>query len=270
MAINARHRGRVAAKDRVGSSARCPSGAWMRRACWRPWRRTTLQRQPIIWTMMSGTRRRTSGWSSGAAACSSTAFFSTDAPCSAVLRWWLLRGNAVRGKQGLHSGATCSARCRLAGEQGATESAARPTPALSCRRQGSGKSTDQARKVFNGLFWMALFFLITHRLAALLWFRWPAWRCNSCTVSDPALWSACVRLHRSLRASGRRAACRPSLRVKVQCGWCGTTWSSEWQQARKPRAVFAGSNANKLNRLGAAFCCIVSDPALWSACVRLH
>jgi hypothetical protein len=57
------------------------------------------------------------------------------------------------------------------------------------------KSTDQARKVFNGLFWMALFFLITHRLAALLWFRWPAWRCNSCTVSDPALWSACVRLH---------------------------------------------------------------------------
>ena len=101
MAINARHRGRVAAKDRVGSSARCPSGAWIRRACWRPWRRTTLQRQPIIWTMMSGTRRRTSGWSSGAAACSSTAFFSTDAPCSAVLRWWLLRGNAVRGKQGL-------------------------------------------------------------------------------------------------------------------------------------------------------------------------
>jgi hypothetical protein len=97
------------------------------------------------------------------------------------------------------------------------------------------------------LFWMALFFLITHRLAALLWFRWPAWRCNSCTVSDPALWSACVRLHRSLRASGRRAACRPSLRVKVQCGWCGTTWSSEWQQARQPRAVFAGSNANKLN-----------------------
>jgi len=59
-----------------------------------------LQSQPIIWTMMSGTRRRTSGWSSGAAACSSTAFFSTDAPCSAVLRWWLLRGNAVRGKQG--------------------------------------------------------------------------------------------------------------------------------------------------------------------------
>ena len=57
------------------------------------------------------------------------------------------------------------------------------------------ESTDQARKVFNGLFWMALFFLITHRLAALLWFRWPAWRCNSCTVSDPALWSACVRLH---------------------------------------------------------------------------
>ena len=168
------------------------------------------------------------------------------------------------------SGATCSARCRLAGEQGATESAARPTPALSCRRRGSGKSTDQARKVFNGLFWMALFFLITHRLAALLWFRWPAWRCNSCTVSDPALWSACVRLHRSLRASGRRAACRPSLRVKVQCGWCGTTWSSEWQQARQPRAVFAGSNANKLNRLGAAFCCTVSDPALWSACVRLH
>jgi hypothetical protein len=97
------------------------------------------------------------------------------------------------------------------------------------------------------LFWMALFFLITHRLAALLWFRWPAWRCNSCTVSDPALWSACVRLHRSLRASGRRAACRPSLRVKVQCGWCGTTRSSEWQQARQPRAVFAGSNANKLN-----------------------
>jgi hypothetical protein len=57
------------------------------------------------------------------------------------------------------------------------------------------ESTDQARKVFNGLFWMALFFLIMHRLAALLWFRWPAWRCNSCTVSDPALWSACVRLH---------------------------------------------------------------------------
>ena len=26
-----------------------------------------------------------------------------------------------------------------------------------------------------------------------------------------------------LRASGRRAACRPSLRVKVRCGWCGTT-----------------------------------------------
>jgi hypothetical protein len=49
------------------------------------------------------------------------------------------------------------------------------------------ESTDQARKVFNGLFWMALFFLITHQLAALLWFRWPAWRCNSCTVSDPAL-----------------------------------------------------------------------------------
>ena len=40
------------------SSARCPSGAWMRRACWRSWRRTTLQRQPIIWTMMSGTRHK--------------------------------------------------------------------------------------------------------------------------------------------------------------------------------------------------------------------
>jgi hypothetical protein len=39
------------------------------------------------------------------------------------------------------------------------------------------ESTDQARKVFNSLFWMALFFLITHRLAALLWFRWPAWSC---------------------------------------------------------------------------------------------
>ena len=37
--------------------------------------------------------------------------------------------------------------------------------------------------------------------------------------------------------------------------------SSEWQQARQPRAVFAGSNANKLNRLGAAFSCKVSDPA---------
>ena len=95
------------------------------------------------------------------------------------------------------------------------------------------ESTDQARKVFNGLFWMALFFLITHRLAALLWFRWPAWRCNSCTVSDPALWSACVRLHRSLRASGRRAACRPLLLVKVRCGWCGTTRLSERQQARR-------------------------------------
>jgi hypothetical protein len=54
-----------------------------------------------------------------------------------------------------------------------------------------------------------------------------------CIVSDPALWSACVRLHRSLRASGRRATCRPSLRVKVRCGWCGTTRSSEWQQARR-------------------------------------
>jgi hypothetical protein len=71
-----------------------------------------------------------------------------------------------------------------------------------------------------------------------------------CIVSDPALWSACVRLHRSLRASGRRAACWPSLRVKVRCGWCGTTRSSDWQQARQPRAVFAGSNANKLNSLG--------------------
>ena len=56
-------------------------------------------------------------------------------------------------------------------------------------------STDQARKVFNGLFLTAFFFLITHRLAGLLWFMWLAWRCNSCTVSDPALWSACVRLH---------------------------------------------------------------------------
>ena len=29
----------------------------------------------------------------------------------------------------------------------------------------------------------------------------------------------------------------------------------------KPRAVFAGSKVNKLNRLGAAFGCKVSDPA---------
>jgi hypothetical protein len=62
----------------------------------------------------------------------------------------------VRGKQGLHSGATCSARCRLAGEQGATESAARPAPALSCRRRGSGGehrpgSQSIQRLVLDGL-----------------------------------------------------------------------------------------------------------------------
>ena len=34
-----------------------PFDAWIRRACWRPWPRTTLQRQPIIGTMTSGTRR---------------------------------------------------------------------------------------------------------------------------------------------------------------------------------------------------------------------
>ena len=132
------------------------------------------------------------------------------------------------------SGATCSARCRLAGEQGATESAARPTPALSCRRRGSGKSTDQARKVFNGLFWMTLFFLITHRLAALLWFRWPAWRCNSCTVSDPALvngMSPEPLIPTGVLAVGQNAG--HQVLVKVLCGWRGTTGHFEWQQARR-------------------------------------
>ena len=219
------------------------------------------------------------------------------------------------------------------------------------------------------MFWTALFFLITHRLAALLWFRWPAWRCNSCTVSDPALvngmspepliptgvlavgqnaghellattdgcdiagsrlghgaigglgggrglgtgcFSGLALLRRGWRhrrawwrawhgyggclsglalqhlsdlalvngmspepliptgvlAVGQNAG--HQVLVKVLCGWRGTTGHFEWQQARQPRAVFAGSNANKLNRLGAAFSCIVSDSALWSACVRLH
>ena len=170
MAINARHRGRVAAKDRVGSSARCPSGAWMRRACWRPWRRTTLQRQPIIWTMMSGTRRRTSGWSSGAAACSSTAFFSTDAPCSAVLRWWLLRGNAVRGKQGLQRSNMRGALPTRWQTRGDGKCCA-PNPSTVVQTPRQRWRARQGSQGVQRLVWTALFFVITpHRLAGLLWF----------------------------------------------------------------------------------------------------
>jgi hypothetical protein len=72
------------------------------------------------------------------------------------------------------------------------------------------------------LFWMALFFLITHRLAALLWFRWPAWRCNSCTVSDPALvngMSPEPLIPTGVLAVGQNAG--HQVLVKVLCGWRG-------------------------------------------------
>ena len=100
------------------------------------------------------------------------------------------------------------------------------------------------------------------RQAALLWFRWPAWRCDSCTVSDPTLvisMSPEPLIPTGVLAVGQNAG--HQVLVKVLCGWRGTTGHFEWQQARQPRAVFAGSNANKLNRLGAAFSCKVSDPA---------
>ena len=127
------------------------------------------------------------------------------------------------------------------------------------------ESTDQARKVFNGLFWMALFFLITHRLAALLWFRWPAWRCNSCTVSDPALvngMSPEPLIPTGVLAVGQNAG--HQVLVKVLCGWRGTTGHFEWQQARQPQAVYAGSNANKLLR---PTCLALAGPILCRVCV---
>jgi hypothetical protein len=114
--------------------------------------------------------RKTCGWSSGAAACSSTALFSTDAPCSAVLRWWLLRGNAVRGKQGLQRSNMRGALPTRWQSRGDGKCCA-PNPSTVVQTPRQRWRARQGSQGVQRLVWTALFFVITpHRLAGLLWF----------------------------------------------------------------------------------------------------